>query len=473
MTDITDLVIVGGGPGGQAAARAAIRHGLRVTVLDEQARPGGQIFRQPFADGIYPKDRFGAKHAAAGRAGAALCAEPLIDWQGNRMVWGLTPGGEDGFELFHSGPDGAAALKARRVLIAAGCHDMAVPFPGWTLSGVMGAGGIQAMLKGQGVAPGASILLGGSHPLMLVIAAQLLDFGVTPVGVVFSQSFGRIKEMLGAPLVASRSLPVFAQGARAYLKLHRAGVPVHFGKVVVRAEGDDTLQQVRIAPSDRLDATGETIACDAFGFCYGFTSSAELPRQIGVDPVWSETGGGWIIPHDARMQTSQPGLYVAGETAGIGGEPCAVAEGVLAGLTIAESLGKSVSETEIARAQTQRRHRRDFATLLQRLADPGAALLQGLRDDDTAICRCESVKTGAFRALLRDNPTIHSADAAKLLARTGMGPCQGRFCHRAVQEEIAAARGGSTADAKPFAARMPARPVPLRDLRSLSRDGNE
>ena len=463
MTNMTDLAIIGGGPGGFAGAKAAISHGLCVTILDEQARPGGQIYRQPFSDEVYPRDRFGGDHVRAQRDASDVCEQSLVTWRGGASVWGLVAR-EDAFDVFYSSGTGSGTVRAKRVLIAAGCHDMAVPFPGWTLPGVMGAGGIQAMLKGQGVVPGKSIVLGGSHPLLLVVAAQLLDFGVQPKAVLFSQSRLRAVKALSRPMTALGARSIFAQGAQAYRRLRKSGVPVCFGRMVTRADGDGALSQITVAPTGSTHRPADPVACDTFGYCYGFTSSSELPRQLGAKVEWSQNGGGWIVTHDPEMQTSVPGLYVAGETAGVGGMPCARAEGTLAGLAIARSLGVMVPSASIAQARKDCVKRREFAKLLHRLAAPPDAAIASLRTDETTICRCENIRTGALRATLRENPTITTSNALKLIARPGMGPCQGRFCHRAVQEEIIAQRNLSITDVGPFTARFPARPVALEML---------
>jgi len=462
---ITDLAIVGAGPGGLEAARAATDRGLQVTLLDEQARPGGQIYRQPYADDLYPRACFGRAHVAAARAASTLLARPNLDWRGGRSVWAVQEA-DEGFELMHSGADGAERTLARKVLIAAGCYDMPVPFPGWTLPGVMGAGGIQALLKGQGVAPGERILLAGTHPLMLVIGAQLLAFGIRPQAVVFAQGPGRLAETLRAPLSSLLAVPVFWEGARAYRALRAAAVPVVFGEIVTRAEGDGRVGRAVLAHTGRRSqGASRTIECDTLGVCFGFTASTELPRQIGAAAHWSDAGGGWIVGHDKRMQTSVPGLYVAGETAGIGGAPCAKAEGRLAGLAAAAALGRNVAPVEFGRARLERARRRAFARLLRRLADAPRGTLLGLRDGDTILCRCESLTADRLRRVLEDNPTLTSANATKLLSRAGMGPCQGRYCHRAVQEEIAVARSQPVGGAGTFEARIPAKPVPLANLR--------
>jgi thioredoxin reductase len=454
-----DLAIVGGGPGGMAAAATAADHGLRVAVLDEQEIPGGQIYRRPFAEGLFPADRFGRDYQEAGPALRAIAMREGVTWIGGASVFGLQQRGEAAFAVLWNTVDRVSKLLAERVLVAAGCFDMAVPFPGWTLPGVMGAGGMQALLKGQGVLPGGRIVLAGSHPLLLVIAAQLVAFDQPPLAVILTQSPTRAGIGMRAPVTALRNIGVFREGLIACHTLRRVGVPIHFGHVVTEARGGDRLESIGFRPV--AGGALRDITCDTLGVGYGFTASTELIRQVGAPCRWSRAGGGWIAEHDEDMRTAVPGVFVAGEVAGIGGAPTARAEGALAALSIARDAGRRVDAGRVRRARGERARRRRFAALLERLADPGDDVLRTLRDSDTALCRCENVSVGDFRATLAANPTIRSADAAKLLTRTGMGPCQGRFCHRAVMEEIGALRAIPAESAGAFHARMPVRPVPL------------
>ncbi len=458
-----DLAIVGAGPGGIAAARAASGHGLRVVVIDDQPAAGGQIFRQPVRPALYPPDRFGKKHTAAGTGMARVLGRDGVSHLPGAEVVGLQRRNDAGFTVLCHRDGQIVDVDAERVLIAAGCHDMAVPFEGWTLPGVMGAGGIQAMLKGHGVVPGKSVVLVGSHPLLLVIAAQLVAFGTPPQGVFFSQSPLRAGLSMRSPITALANLPVFIEGLKAYSMLRQHGVPVHFNRVIDKAEGARKLERITMRSTD--GAAPIEMDCDVLGVGYGFTASTELLRQMGAECTWSMTGGGWIVTHDDDMQSSVPNLYVAGEVAGIGGAPTATVEGEIAGLAVAKAAGKVVSSTRYLRLAARRLRRRNFARLLQKLADPGVEILRQMRRDEAVLCRCECVGVGDFRKSLHDNSHLATLNAAKLLTRVGMGACQGRFCQVAATDEIAHRRGGMPDGAKPFAARFPVRPVPLTAFR--------
>lgn len=462
-----DLAVVGAGPAGLAATKVAAAAGLRVVVLDDQMKAGGQIYRQPFAQDLYPPERFGRSHREAGLRMDGILAQDNVRWLRGTNVVGLQQGRQRGFTLFCHAGETVSELAADRVLVAAGCHDMAVPFPGWTVPGVMGAGGIQAMMKGQGVVPGRAVVLAGSHPLLLVIAAQLHAFGCTPKAVIFAQSPARVAAVLRSPLTAIRNAGVFAEGARAYLALRRAGVRIVFNKAVLAAMGTERLE--RIVVGSVKGRPEFELECDSLGLGYGFTASTELLRQIGVDFSWQRAGGGWVANHGADMQSNIPGLYVAGEVAGIGGAPTADVEGRLAGLAIVSAAGRPAPRGSVARLARQRRRRRRFAELLAEMADPGEALLRAVRSDDTTICRCEGVTVASLRQSLHDNPHLSTLNAAKLLTRVGMGPCQGRFCQAAVTEEIMSARSGRPAATEPYTARFPVRPVPLTAF--VQRDG--
>lgn len=476
---VRDLAIIGAGPGGLAAARTAADRGLSVVVIDEQAAPGGQIWRQPPPSLAMETGRFGAGYAAGVAAAQAAREIPGIDWRSDAAVWSvLTPdqSGEEVFRISTTGATGLAEIAARRLIVATGCYDMPVPFPGWTLPGVMGAGAIQAFMKGQRVIPGEAVVLAGAHPLLLIVAEQMLAFGCPPRAVIFSQRPGRALGLVRHPLLALGFAATLAQAGRALLRLLRAGVPVRFGRVVTAARGGEGLTGIEIA---RLDRSGrfvpgprEHIACDTLGVGFGFTAVTEVARLAGAGLCWLPQAGGWVVAHDDGMRTDVPGLYVAGEIAGIGGAHTAEAEGRLAALSALADAGVAVARVERVRAVATRRRSRRFATLLGRLADPGADLLLGLRDDATPLCRCEELTLGDLRGVLAQNPFLGEADALKLLGRPGMGACQGRYCGRSIAETIAEVTGQDIAALSPLRVRAPLKPVPISQFR-LPRTGSD
>ena len=450
MVETFDVAIIGGGPAGQAAALELAGTSLSVVVCDEQVRPGGQISRQRPAG-------FGSAGWLPGRSyrdlkvrTAAFEALPL-DWRGNRSVLGVmsSPGG---FAIDAAGPEGLERLAARRVLVAAGCQDLAVPLPGWTLPGVMAAGGLQAFIKAQAFVPDERILLAGTHPLMLLIADQIVVAGGTVAGVFFAQSRGHLLAAMAAhPAAAVMAGGPFRDAAAAWQRLRRAGVAVRFGAGLARISGAARVEGIILA-------AGESIACDSVGMCFGFVPQAELVRAAGVQVRVAGLAGGWAAVHDAWMQSSVPGLFVAGETTGVAGAPAAAAAGAIAGLGIALALGAITDASAATRAAPHRReHRRRlaFAALLDAAADPRGHW--PLPDSATLACRCEDVSFGALEAML---PMVASADAAKLITRCGMGLCQGRNCEPTLLR-LLAGRGKNDPG---FAARYPARPVAIGDL---------
>lgn len=462
-----DLAIIGAGPGGLAAARAAAGRGLSVVVLDEQAAPGGQIWRQPPPVLAAGQRQFGASYAAGVARAQAAAQLPGVEWRQGSAVWSVqTPvqSGDEVFRISTTGPAGLDEVAARRLIVATGCYDMPVPFPGWTLPGVMGAGAIQALMKGQRVIPGQRVVLAGAHPLLLIVAEQMLAFGQPPVAVIFAQHPGRALGLLRQPLLALRFAPLLLQAARALLRLLHAGVPLRFGRVVTAAQGEGQLSGVEIArPAD--PGRHEVLACDTLGVGFGFTPATEVARLAGAGLRWLPLAGGWVVAHDAGMRSTVPGLYVAGEIAGIGGAHTAEAEGRLAALSALADAGQAVTVPEMRRAQAARRRSRRFAGLLARLADPGAALLHSLRDADTILCRCEELTLGDLQRMLAENPFLGSGDALKLLARPGMGACQGRYCGASIAETIATATGQDPGTIAPTRVRAPLKPVPLVQFR--------
>lgn len=442
-----DVAIIGGGPAGQAAALALGGRGLSIAVIDEQMRPGGQILRQPPADFTVANWLSGRSYTSLKRQLAQFMLLADVRWFGGHSVIGLQAG-----SILASGPDGVRTITADHILIAAGCQDLAVPLPGWTLPGVYAAGGIQAFIKSQQLLVGARVLLAGTHPLQLVIAAQIVAAGGTVAAVLFAQTRAA---MIGAiarhPLTMLRRAPDLLAAAAAMATLARAGTPVHYGVGVSALTGGD---RVTGAATDAGD-----IACDAAGLCYGFVPQSALPRMAGTETVAVGPAGGWACVHDEWMRTSVPGLYAAGETVGVAGAAAAQAGGTLAGLGIALDLGLIDPRTADRAARAARsslaRHRA-FASLLDAIADPRRHF--PTPDRDTVVCRCEDVEHAPLAEAVAGGG---STNAIKLATRCGMGACQGRNCEPTLLRMIAAA--GQPGDAG-FTARFPARPVRIANL---------
>lgn len=472
-----EVAIIGAGPSGLAAAAILRERGVGVTIIDEQPRAGGQILRQPprnFAVAhwlpakLYDRVK-AALHAVNDRAD--------IDWRFQSTVLGIMRPSPyrvrhaSSHELWIQGPEGCYLLRAKAVLLAPGCYERPLAFPGWTLPGVMGAGAIQGFVKSQQLVPGNRFVLAGSHPLQLVVADQLLSAGAQVAAVVFTQRRQQAWTMLRHPGVAIRHARQLFETAKILNRLRRARVPVIFGRTIVRVDGKSQVEQATIATL-RADATidrhqTQVFECDRVGICHGFVASSELARQAGADVHWKEHAGGWLAKHDEWLESSIKNLFVAGEITSVEGADAALEKGRVAAAGILRSLGRvddNGANRLAAPAKKRLSRLQGFAAVLQQLARPPADLALQTMTDDTILCRCESIKRGELQQQLTDNRHVMSTDAAKLLTRVGMGLCQGRMCGDGVARVVAAARGLPPDGVGPFQAQAPVKPVPLATL---------
>ncbi|GAA2145680.1 NAD(P)/FAD-dependent oxidoreductase [Kitasatospora kazusensis] len=452
-----DLAVIGAGPAGLAAATTAADLGLSCALLDAGPRPGGQYYRHPAPGlGAAHPERLHHDWPAFARLSARLDAhtrEGRIDHLAEHQVWTAERG--EVWTLHATlGPaaDGRAAVRARAVLLATGAYERQLPFPGWTLPGVVTAGGAQAMLKAGLVLPGRRIVVAGSGPLLLAAASSLVAAGAAVPAVV--EATGYLGYARGLGTLAANPAKL-AEGARHGAVLLRHGVRLRRNSAVVEVHGTDRVTGVTVA---RLDAdwrpvpgSGRRIDCDAVATGHGLLPQIELATELGAETRRAPDGA-VALRVDDGLRTSLPGLWAAGETGGVGGADLAIAEGELAARVIA---GRPVP----AALKARRRRRRAFAELMAAAHRPGPGWTDWLRAD-TDVCRCEEVPAGRIREAVEE---LGAGDArtVKLLTRAGMGWCQGRMCGPAV-----ACLAGDTAppaDSRPLAC-----PVPLGQLAGLA-----
>lgn len=466
-----DVAVVGAGPAGMGAAVAAAEAGARVVVLDADARPGGQYWRQgPDGPGRYHHDADGwmalarpwQEHRAAGR----------IDHRAGHRVWRLDPleaggSGEAGGQLVvhtvATGGDGVertGELTTPAVVVATGAHDRVLPFPGWDLPGVLTPGAVQTLLKEHGVAAGHQVVVAGTGPFLLPVATALLAAGSDVVALL--EAGDGVGWLSGGPagwraLAGARARLGEGAGYAATLARHR--VRPRLRHAVVAAHGGDRVEAVTVARLTRdgqvVAGTRRRVACDAVAVGWGFVARAELALAAGAVAVPGPDGG-VAVAADAVGRTAVPGLLVAGELTGIGGAQLAVVSGRLAG---AAAAGVTAPDPGLL---ARRRALQAFAELMHRAHRPPAGWPQWL-DDDTVVCRCEEVPLRRITEAV-DDLGATDARTVKLLTRCGMGWCQGRICADAVDDLVAARTGRPRAPGPGFGARPVAVPVSLGAL---------
>lgn len=469
-----DLAIVGAGPAGMAAALAVAEAGFSVAVVDEQARAGGQIFRRP-------PGALGERHGSyrpypwARELIERFEDHPRIETHFRSTAFGVLRDREGlastALELAVSTPTGGRKIASRRLLLATGAYDMPVAFPGWTLPGVMTAGAVQSLLKSQKLLAGQRVVVAGSHPIQLILAAQLLDAGAEISEIALARDLPGLVEMAQSLPAIPGHVSIFAEGMRALAKILRHRVPISRRTVVSEVVRTDNTLELRLSRVDsdwKKTGADHWVEADVLALGYGFTPSTELARQVGCDLSWNSAGGGWTVSHDAGFQSSAPDVFVAGEPTGVAGAERAWAEGHMAGLTIAASLGAAIQPATLARAKRRLAGAARFAGVMHTMFEPRRAALAELsRQEETVICRCEEIRNGTIEVALQNNPFMQSASAVKLECRSGMGPCQGRYCEGTVAARIAAIRDAPIEASGYFNAHLPVKPVPLQDYRDI------
>ncbi|WP_239153988.1 NAD(P)/FAD-dependent oxidoreductase [Amycolatopsis sp. FDAARGOS 1241] len=448
-----DLAVLGAGPAGLAAAVAAASAGARVSLVDAGARVGGQFWRHREGDD-------GAGHHDWRTLVRLRSGLSRVDLRTRHAIWHVERT-EAGFTVHTD----RGEFTCRAVVVATGAYDRQLPFPGWTLPGVYTAGGAQALLKGHGVRAGSRIVVGGTGPFLLPVAAGLVTAGADVVGVFEAGSpagFAR------SPLAVLANAGKLAEGA-GYLKtLVRHRVPYRTRTAIIAAHGTDSVEGVTAASLDPgwriVPGSAREIACDTVAVGYGFTPQLELPLQLGCDTALGADGS-LVAVADDRQRASATGVYLAGEVCGVGGAALSVVEGELAGLHAAlTTVGAEPGRDTVARLLRQRKSLRAFASAMH-AAHPVRPGWQTWLDAGTQVCRCEEVSAGTVRAAVTEFGAT-DARTVKLLARPGMGLCQGRVCGYATACLVAAECGREpvATDLAGVAARPIAQPVKLGDL---------
>jgi NADPH-dependent 2,4-dienoyl-CoA reductase/sulfur reductase-like enzyme len=450
-------VIVGAGPAGMAAAITLAEHGIRPTVIDENPRPGGQIYRQPPL-ALEP-------HPAAIGDSALLCRfrdlQDRVDILLETTVWGLFPPRR--LAVVRTGH--CQVIEAQHLVLAPGAYEYVPPFPGWTLPGVMTPGAAQALIKGMRVLPGKRALVAGTGPFLLVVADQLQRGGMDVAGVV---ELAPLWETVRAAPGLMMHPRLLWQGLRYLCRLRWKGVPIYRGHVLIEARGQNEVHEAVFGPCDdhghpdRLRT--RTVSVDTVCAGYGFVPRIQLAQLAGCRLRFEEPLGGWVPEVDEDLQTSVPGIWVAGDGGGVSGALAAELEGTLVGLGVACRLG-ALDERALARKRRPIRRRlmnlRRFRAALDglfRLRSGLTALARG----DTVVCRCEELtRTEVEEGIAAGGTDLRTL---KVITRLGMGPCQGLMCWPATARLIADRARLPLATVGPLSVRPPIVPIVMGDL---------
>lgn len=475
----TDVAVVGAGPAGLAAAVTAAEGGLSVVLIDAAARPGGQFWRHgpggPRADqGHHGLGAYADLMERLSRAGVRTLYGRQV-WRADRgpdRVALRTRPSHDTARDPARDPERPSTLTvtARAVVLCPGGYDRQLPVPGWDLPGVMAAGGVQALLKADRTLAGRRAVVAGTGPFLLPVATGLAAAGCeVPLVCEANALRGWLRDPGGALREPAKTL----EAARYAALLARHRIPYRTRTAVTHILGDTRVRAVRVAPLDRdgrpVAARATEVAADLVALGWGFTPALELPLALGAQ-TRLDTDGSLVAVVDDWQRASVPGVYLAGECTGVGGAALALREGRLSGLAVTADLGRPYDPAAVRRLRAGVRRGRRFAAAMH-AAHPVPAGWTDWLTPDTVVCRCEEV---TFAALDQAHRTLGADDprTLKLLARPGMGMCQGRMCGFATAAISAAFTGrrATAADHRDLGARPLAFPVPLGEIAEAEGD---
>lgn len=382
MTHYADLLIIGAGPAGISAALAAARSGARIVLLDDNPLPGGQIWRDGPAAHL-------PRQARNLRQRLDACSNIRIH-SATRVIASNGPK-----QLLVEDPEHGWLISYDKLILCTGARELLLPFPGWTLPGVTGAGGLQALIKGGLPVQGETLVIAGSGPLLLASAASAKQHGAQVL---------RIAEQASRSAVAGFAAQLPRWPAKLLQSLRLFDPQYRTASHVLAALGSDRLEGVRLQQQGKI----VELPCQRLACGFGLIPNIQLGQALDCAIE------GQAIAVDAWQACSRADHYAAGECTGFGGSELALVEGAIAGHA-------AVDERQAAQQLWPRRARwQGFAKALNTAfaLDPQ---LKTLAQPDTLVCRCEDVP---YAALAQHRQWRE----AKLATRCGMGACQGRVC---------------------------------------------
>jgi NADPH-dependent 2,4-dienoyl-CoA reductase/sulfur reductase-like enzyme len=386
----TDILIIGAGPAGLAAASSASESGAQIDIIDDNFSSGGQIWRGGAASQKDPRAR---------ELWQKLKEKPNVRFHFQTRVVHAS----SAHQVLTECAGTSSLFEAKKLILATGARELLLPFPGWTLPGATGAGGLQALSKNGFPVEGKRVIVAGTGPLLMAVAASLLERGAIVTHILEQTTLAKLA-IFSVSLLATPS----KIGQAWALRQNLSKVKYRSNSYVIAALGEHQLQSVRA----NINGHEQTLACDYLACGFGLIPNIDLAASLTCS--LDDSGSYAKVSVDQWQQTSVNHVYSAGESTGIGGVDLALAEGSIAGWVATENnpMAKHVFK--------ERGHWRAFSQRLKAAFDLRPELRQ-LCEADTMVCRCEDVSYAQLQA-------HEHWRSAKLHTRCGMGACQGRIC---------------------------------------------
>jgi D-hydroxyproline dehydrogenase subunit alpha len=448
-----DVAVVGGGLSGLVAATTLVDRGLRVLLLDENIRMGGQALKSPPWSNP-PSWTLGPRRYGFG----------LIDRVKRKSIEVLTRTkvldvDEQKSLLIEREEKEIFSVAPRVVLLATGARERFMPFKGWTLPGVISTGAAQILMKGSGVLPAREMVVAGIGPFLLALSAEFLGNRGKLLSILDT---GRLRDKLVLATTGLYSLSKLMEGFFHLVGICRARVPLHHGTAVVEARGGRELEKVIAAKISRhgniLQGTEKRYQTGCLAVGWGLTPNIELARIAGSALEFDNGKGGWVVGVNEDLETSVDGVFAAGEITGIAGALKSIHEGEMAAYGILKKLGKEVDSKRVDYLKRKRRGHLRFGNRYNRLHRLPDQMVLSI-PDEVVICRCEDVRMGDIRAALKEG--YDEPGTLKKALRIGMGNCQGRTCGHLLYDILSALTRRKPSEIPLLSVRSPVKPVAI------------
>lgn len=457
MSRCYDAIVIGAGPAGLAAGSSLGEMGVKVLVLDEQHRVGGQIYRRVESASKITMQTMGEEYSR-GLDLATRFHKSGAEYEGGATVWNI----EDDGSVAYSCMGKSQEIRAGYTIIATGAMERPFPLPGWTLPGVMGAGAANNLAKEAGLMPSGNVVLAGSGPLLLLEASILAKKGVRISAILETTSKMPSTRALPHLVSALRRTDFLLKGVEMLRQIKKAGIPHYKGVTDISASGNGKVESVEaIADGKKLNFSVELLLLH-----FGVIPNTHIFRLAGCTMQWNAEQRYWYPACDNWGRTNFERIFAAGDGAGVSGALAAEYKGQLTALEVSRCLGiipayeRDDLAEPILKALNHDALPRPFVDALYAPGVSGSYFT-----DDTVLCRCENVTVADVRQAVSEG--VHEVNEMKIVTRCGMGPCQGRMCGPALAEIIAAELDVTPDQAGLLTIRPPLKPVPLEEVAEM------
>ncbi len=446
------VIIVGAGPSGVRCAETLVAAGLRPTVVDENRRDGGQIYRRQPDNFTRPYAKLYGTVAGSAQAlhESFDALRDKIDYWPETLAWNIFDK-----KLHVVKNERASALPYDALVICSGATDRLMPVKGWQYAGTYSLGASQIALKAQACAIGRQVVFLGTGPLLYLVASQYIKAGATVVAVLDTSPL--MRRIAALPKLLARSA-VLLDGLRLVAGIKRAGVPVLTGVTPVEITGSAENGVHAVVVRDGRGNV-RSFDCDAVAMGYHLRPETQLADLARCAFRFDQETRQWLPEVGEDGRTTVPGVYLAGDGMRVLGADAAEIGGRLAAMAVLKDFKLKVSEDELQKLRAEQASMERFRQGLAQ-AFPWPAQQAAQLPDEAIVCRCEAITAGELRRVVCDMGA-QEANRAKAFSRVGMGRCQGRYCGHAGAEVIAHAAGVPVEQVGRLRGQAPVKPLSI------------